>query len=112
MMRVLWAIELFFYFVWEFLKANAVILKEVLTPGLEIQPSILKVPVDLKSDWGLYLLSNLITLTPGTLTLKIAEDRSAVFIHMIYSEGDRDERVREIKDGFERRIQRILGAAS
>ena len=62
----------------ELVKANVDVAIKALTPGLKIEPGIVKVPVSLKSEYGLAFLANSITLTPGTITLDIAEDMEEV----------------------------------
>jgi len=61
------------------------------------------VPLTVQSDAGITLLSNLITLTPGTLTLEVAKDRSQLFVHVM-NVGDVAAFRRSIQTGFERRI--------
>ncbi len=58
----------------ELVKANVDVAIKALTPGLKIEPGIVKVPVSLKSEYGQAFLANSITLTPGTITMDIAED--------------------------------------
>ncbi len=51
----------------------------------DVNPGIVKVPVDLKSEYGRAALANAITLTPGTITLDIAEEdgQAYYYIHWI-----------------------------
>lgn len=76
----------------------------VLSPRLDIQPDVVAVPVSLTRDAELTLLSNLITLTPGTLTVDIAEDHRALYVHALEG-GDPDAVRRDIRSGFERAIR-------
>ena len=61
--------------------SNLQIAKRVLSPDMKLNPSIVAVKTELKSDWKKLLLANSITLTPGTLTLDIKDD--TLFIHLI-----------------------------
>ena len=63
-------------FFWEVIKANMSMAKMVLSPKLSYKPGILRIPADpkLKSHYGLAMVSNCITLTPGTITLETAQD--------------------------------------
>jgi multicomponent Na+:H+ antiporter subunit E len=53
------------------------------------------------------MLANLITLTPGTLSLDVADDRSCLYVHSI-DVGDPEQFRREIKDGFERLVYEVF----
>ncbi len=59
------------------------------------------------SDVEITLLANLVTLTPGTLSLDVSEDRSTLFVHAMFVD-DPDVLRREIKHGFERRVLELL----
>jgi multicomponent Na+:H+ antiporter subunit E len=54
-------------------------------------------------DFEITLLANLITLTPGTLSVDVSDDRRLLFVHAIDC-PDADKAVRDIRDGFERKI--------
>lgn len=93
------------YFGWELILANARVAVDVLTPRHRARPGVIAVPLDVRSDTEITLLANLITLTPGTVSLDISPDRHTLYIHAMYIEGDDFDAVRRrIKDGFERRI--------
>ena len=48
----------------------------------KINPGIVKVPVDLKSDYGQAALANSITLTPGTITMDITEEEGQTYYYI------------------------------
>ena len=81
----------------------------VLSPNLrrKLAPAIIAYPLRLKSDAGITLLANLITLTPGTLSIDVSEDRTTLYVHALQM-TDRDGLVSEIANGFERRIMDLL----
>ena len=77
---------IFYYlplFLWEIIKANIDVAYRVLHPKLPINPGIVKVKTELKSDTALTFLANSITLTPGTLTVDIDKDNGFLYIHWI-----------------------------
>ena len=94
------------YFIYELILANLKVTIDVLTPKHRMQPVIVAVPLDAKSDFEITLLANLITLTPGTLSLDISEDKKVLYIHSMYV-SDPDEFRAQIKDGFERKLLEI-----
>lgn len=76
-------------------------------PLRTLRPAVLAVPLreDL-SDIEIMTLANLITLTPGTLSLDVAPDRSCLYVHFMHVEEAEDS-IQAIKDGFERRILQV-----
>jgi multicomponent Na+:H+ antiporter subunit E len=54
-------------------------------------------------DFEIALLANLITLTPGTLSVDISRDRRLLFVHSIDG-SDPEGLKRDIANGFERKI--------
>lgn len=105
--KVWQAIYFVLYFLWELLVANLHVAYEVITPRLYMRPAIVAVPVDLKRDFEITLLANLITLTPGTLSLEISEDKKTLYVHGMYVD-DIDDFRRSIKQGFEKRVQELF----
>lgn len=99
-------ISFFFFFVYELIKANMQVAYEVITPKLNMTPGIVAVPLDVKTDFGITMLANLITLTPGTLSLDVSEDRDVLYVHSMYIK-DKQEFIDGIKNGFEKRIIEI-----
>lgn len=72
-------------FIWELIKANVDVARRALSPKLPINPGIVKIETDLKSEYGQFALANSITLTPGTITMDIAEEngKTYYYIHWI-----------------------------
>jgi multicomponent Na+:H+ antiporter subunit E len=91
---------------WEILKANIGVAKIVLNPRRSFQPGIVAVPLEIQSDLGITVLANLITLTPGTVTLDISSDRRTIYMHVM-DVGDVDA-LRESTKAYERRVMELL----
>ena len=90
------------FFLGELVKASFQVLFTVLKPSL-LRPGVIAIPLDITSDFQITLLGNLITLTPGTLTLDVSTDKKVIYVHSIRVD-DPEEFRQEIKDGFEKRI--------
>lgn len=99
---------LFVFFVWELFKANMRVAYDVLTPRHRMRPGVVAVPLDVETDTEITTLANLITLTPGTLSLDISTDRRVLYIHAMYIDDDPEELRRSIKRGFERRVLEVF----
>jgi multicomponent Na+:H+ antiporter subunit E len=75
------------YFGWlfvEIIKANVAVVKAVMSPDLEISPTMTKIPTAGKSDLAKTMFANSITLTPGTVAVEMAEDH--ILVHALLSE--------------------------
>jgi multicomponent Na+:H+ antiporter subunit E len=106
-MHHVWAVTyLFFLFLIELIKANIDVLKLVLSPQLTMRPGIFAMETELKSDWEVTLLSNLITLTPGTLVIDVSDDNKTLYIHAI-DIGEVSEAIDSIKNSFEKAIMEV-----
>ncbi|MEQ8676197.1 MAG: Na+/H+ antiporter subunit E [Aggregatilineales bacterium] len=106
-MKVQQVVRFLLYFLWQLIQSNVRVASEVLTPGHNMTPAIIAVPLDLKSEIGILLLANVITLTPGTLSLDVSVDQNVLFVHTMYT-TDAEAFRQEIKQGFEKRIRELF----
>lgn len=82
----LWMLIYLYVLLKNLIKSNISIAKRILSPDMHLSPAIIAVETSLEEDWKRLLLANSITLTPGTLSLDIKENK--IFIHIIeYDEG-------------------------
>jgi multicomponent Na+:H+ antiporter subunit E len=72
-------------------------------PVPKLRPGIIAYPLTVTSDAEITLLANMITLTPGTLTIDVSEDRRTLYIHAIDIDS-RERLVGAIAAGFETRV--------
>jgi multicomponent Na+:H+ antiporter subunit E len=96
-----------FFFTFELIKANLRVAYDVVTIRHYMRPGVIAIPLDVQTDAEITLLANLITLTPGTLSLDVSEDSRILYVHAMYIDN-REVYIRSIKDGFERRIRELL----
>jgi multicomponent Na+:H+ antiporter subunit E len=109
LVKVRQTLGLIFFTVWELILANLRVAHDVMTPSYYMRPGIIAIPLDARTDLEITLLANLITLTPGTLSLDVSADRRVLYVHVMYIDNDDIEAVRRnIKDGFERRVLEVL----
>ena len=101
------AVGLFLYFLKELLLSHAAVDRRILRPVSSLSPGIVAVPLDLTSDAGITVLANLVTLTPGTLSLDVSPDRRTLYVHAL-DVADPDAFRREVKEGFERRVKEVF----
>lgn len=94
------------YFIYELILANIKVAYDVLTPRHRMKPAIIAVPLTVDRDFEITVLANLITLTPGTLSLDVSTDKKVLYVHSMYI-TDPEEFRREIKEGFERKLLEV-----
>ncbi|ANV24902.1 MULTISPECIES: Na+/H+ antiporter subunit E [Agrobacterium] len=75
----------------------------VTRPKLDVQPGIFAYPLTVTTDFEITLLANLITLTPGTLSVDVSPDRKVLYVHAIDC-SDIETAKNDIKNGFEKKI--------
>ncbi len=95
------------YYLLELIHSNFTVALDILTPSHRMKPGIVAVPLDAESDFEITLLANLITMTPGTLSLDLSEDRKILYVHAMYI-TDPDEIRRSIKQDLERRVLAVF----
>ncbi|MCF7863396.1 MAG: Na+/H+ antiporter subunit E [Kiritimatiellales bacterium] len=95
------------FFAKELIVSSAKVALDVVKPLPLMRPGVIGIPLDAETDLEITLLANLISLTPGTLSLDVSPDRKTLYIHAMYV-VDPDDLRREIKDGMERRLLELL----
>lgn len=89
------------------LQANLRVALEVLTPNYKARPAIVAIPLDIRDEVAITTLANLITLTPGTLSLDVSSDRRVLYVHAMFV-TDVEAFRREIKEDLEQRVQDVF----
>jgi len=96
---------LILFYLKELFVASLRVAYDVLTPENHMQPAVIAIPLEAKTDLEITLLTNFITLTPGTLSIDVSQDRKTLYIHEVYVKSGDVEQVRTlIKEGFEKKI--------
>ncbi|WP_026381208.1 Na+/H+ antiporter subunit E [Afifella pfennigii] len=101
--RSLRVVSLGFLFFYELVMSAIRVAWLVVQPKMPLRPAIIAYPLRVNRDFEITLLANLITLTPGTLSIDVSPDRRILYIHAV-DVPDPDELKREIAEGFERKI--------
>ena len=97
----------FFFYIWEVIVANLKIAYEILTPRHNMRPGVVAIPLDSPSDLAIITLTNIITMTPGTLSLDVSMDRKVLYIHAIHIRDMKSFR-KEIREGIMKRTMEIF----
>ena len=104
--RIWGALSLFVYFQYELIVSSIRVAWDVLTPQSHARPGFVVVPLDAKTDAELMLTANLISLTPGTLSIDLNHDRTALLVHSMFGGEDPEAEIAAMKHGIERRVLR------
>ncbi len=96
------------FFLYDLLVSSTKVAYDVLTPNLKAKPRFLAVPLDAKTDPEILLTANLISLTPGSLSVDISEDRKTLLVHTMFGDRTPDQQRQDLKDGMEKRVIEAL----
>ncbi len=102
------ALSLLGAFAYDLVAASVTVARIVLAPRPRNQPAIVAVPVDARTEWGVALFAYLVSATPGSTCLHVADDRRTLYVHFLDA-PDREARAADMKTLYERRILQIEG---
>lgn len=107
--RIRRMLSLTFLFLYELMASAIRVAMVVVRPDLSkaVRPAIVAVPITLKTDVEITLLANMITLTPGTLSVDVSDDRSVIYVHALCMD-DRDALIADIANGFEKKVREVF----
>lgn len=80
------------FFLKELLVANFKVAYDVVTPPWYMRPGVIAMPLTADSDFKIAFVANLISLTPGTLSLDVSDDRKVLYIHAMFLDDEEDLR--------------------
>lgn len=103
--KTYYLLEFLVFYLYKLVESNLVIAYDILTPKMRGNPVFLRVPLFLESNLGLLLFSNLISMTPGTLSIDIVENRKVLLVHVLYDKGE-EQLQREFKN-LQEKINRL-----
>lgn len=106
LIRIYKILVLFYIFIRELILSNLDVVKLVYAREPNFEPGIFAMPIDVKKNWEITLLANLITLTPGTLSIALSDDNSHIFIHAMHID-EKEQSIHEIKNTFEKAIMEV-----
>jgi len=90
-------IPFFAYFAILVIKSNIQVVKVVIAPQIALKPRIVRYSVEGLNDMQITTIANAITLTPGTLSMGLSEDKRWLYIHCMFG-ADRDAAIRDLDD--------------
>ncbi|QYO77905.1 Na+/H+ antiporter subunit E [Devosia salina] len=107
--RVRRVVSLTLLFVYELMVSAVRVAIVVVRPDISkaVRPAIIAFPLTVKSDAEITLLANMITLTPGTLSVDVSADKSVLYVHALHMD-DRKAMIADIASGFEKKVSEVF----
>lgn len=100
------AIRFSLFFLKELIMSSLRVAYDVVTPTYHMKPGIVAIPIEAKTDIEITMLANLISLTPGTLSLDVSFDRKTLYIHAMFVEDP--EAMRAEMKKMEQRLLAVM----
>ena len=91
------------YLIKEIIVSNIEVTKIILSPEMELQRNMIEVGAHQKTELGRVLLANSITLTPGTVSVSMDNDR--ILVHALSFEGAEED----LSGDMDRRVCKLEG---
>lgn len=92
---------------YDILVANVTVARLILGPTERLRPAFLTMPLALRSEVGISLLANTISLTPGTVSVFLSADRRCLIIHSLHTTAP-DEMLATIRRRYEQPLKEAL----
>jgi multicomponent Na+:H+ antiporter subunit E len=78
------AIWLVVFVLYKLVEANVVLAWEIVTPRDRIRTGVIAVPLRTQSDAAMMVVANVITLTPGTVTIEAIGSPPVLYVHVLH----------------------------
>lgn len=101
------AINLIGFFLLELVVSNFKVLWDIVTPSHINRPGIVGVPLSARTDLEIFIVANLLSLTPGSLSVDLSRDRKILYVHIMFLD-DPEKTRNAIKTGLERRVLEVM----
>ena len=105
--RPLLALRLLITVLFDIVVANLTVARLILGPRAALRPAFVQVPLDLREPYAVFTLACIVTLTPGTVSSVISEDRRWLLVHALDVE-DQAGLIAEIRERYERPLKEIF----
>ncbi len=93
---------------YDILVANLHVARRILGSERDLRPTFFEVPLEITGDFPITMLASTITLTPGTVSAQLSEDRKWLLVHSLDVE-DVAATIAEIKQRYEAPLKEMFG---
>lgn len=91
----------------DIIKSNIEVAIQVLGPLHKLTPGFIAIPLDMTEELPITMLASSISLTPGTVSVEVSEDRHWLYVHVL-NLSDEAETIKTIKQRYERPLKEIF----
>lgn len=99
--------EFIAFYLWEVLISNFRVARDVLMPSDRMKPDFIRVNVEGLTERQLLATANLISMTPGTLSIDVDHEKGELIVHSLYV-SDKEQAAKELEQIFKKRISRVF----
>lgn len=92
---------------WDIVVSNVQVARLIIGPERRIHPRFVWLPLDIRDPHGIATLAGIITMTPGTLSADLTDDRRHLLVHAL-NVDDETALVASIKTRYEAPLRRIF----
>ena len=101
------ALVLLLVFIKDMIFASFVVIVQVLKPKLTVKPGIVRYETDLETAGQITVLTSIITLVPGSVSMQVSPDGKIIYIHVFDIDGE-DAFVKDVRERYEKRIKEVV----
>lgn len=91
--------------------ANLQVARLILSPIRSLRPAFVEVPMELDDELALTILASVITLTPGTVSADLSDDRRTLLVHGL-DVDDEAELIASLKSRYEAPLKEIFACST
>ena len=88
-LKLFYAFQFVMQYLFQLLRSNIYFAGVSLSPKIDIKYGFLEVPLNLKTNFGLLLFSNLVSMTPGSLVTDINQSKTLATVHVIFLKDEK-----------------------
>jgi multicomponent Na+:H+ antiporter subunit E len=103
--RTYYTLDFLVFYLLKLVDSNFRVAADIITPGTRTNPGFMEFPVQLNTDWGILLFSNLVSMTPGTLSIDISQDKGLLIVHLLFL--DKEESARKDLARIQEKIRKM-----
>jgi multicomponent Na+:H+ antiporter subunit E len=107
LIRILRFLAFVVFYLKELVVSSTLLARDILRPGPDFCHGIVAIDIDLKKDTSIIALSNLLSMTPGSLLVEYSPERKKLYVHSMYLH-DIEAFRKKIKTQFEQPIKAIF----
>ncbi len=95
-------------FVREVISSSLKVAVDIMRKKPNIRPGIIAIPLDAKTDFEIATFASIITLTPGTTSMAVSDDKTLLYVYTLYLDENEQKTIDEIKNGLEKKLLEVL----